>query len=107
MTFTMIYSSFRRFHNLNSIATCYTIKSMMIKNYLAKIQDRITLPGAVFLGLIAILPYILGAIFRVSANSTMLLSSSGLLIVVGCVRDIIDYLESELNQRGYDEKLIR
>ena len=77
------------------------------QNYLAKIQDRITLPGAVFLGLIAILPYILGAIFRVSANSTMLLSSSGLLIVVGCVRDIIDYLESELNQRGYDEKLIR
>jgi preprotein translocase subunit SecY len=61
----------------------------------------------VFLGLIAILPYILGAILRTTANSTMLLSSSGLLIVVGCVRDIIDYLESELNQRGYDEKLIR
>jgi len=61
----------------------------------------------VFLGLIAILPYILGAIFQTSANSTMLLSSSGLLIVVGCVRDILDYLESELNQRGYDEKLIR
>ena len=77
------------------------------QNYLAKIQNRITLPGAVFLGLIAILPNILGAIFRTSANSTMLLSSSGLLIVVGCVRDIIDYLESELNQRGYDEKLIR
>ena len=62
---------------------------------------------AVFLGLIAILPYILAAILRTNANSTMLLSSSGLLIVVGCVRDIIDYLESELNQRGYDEKLIR
>ena len=77
------------------------------QNYLAKIQDRITLPGAVFLGLIAILPYILGAILGTNANSTMLLSSSGLLIVVGCVRDIIDYLESELNQRGYDEKLIR
>jgi preprotein translocase subunit SecY len=77
------------------------------QNYLSKIQDRITLPGAVFLGLIAILPYILGAIFHTNANSTMLLSSSGLLIVVGCVRDIIDYLESELNQRGYDEKLIR
>ena len=60
-----------------------------------------------FLGLIAILPYILGAILGTNANSTMLLSSSGLLIVVGCVRDIIDYLESELNQRGYDEKLIR
>ena len=77
------------------------------QNYLSKIQDRITLPGAVFLGLIAILPYILGAILGTNANSTMLLSSSGLLIVVGCVRDIIDYLESELNQRGYDEKLIR
>ena len=77
------------------------------QNYLAKIQNRITLPGAVFLGLIAVLPYILAAILGTNANSTMLLSSSGMLIVVGCVRDIIDYLESELNTRGYDEKLIR
>ena len=77
------------------------------QNYLAKIQDRITLPGAVFLGLIAILPYILAAILKTSSNSTMLLSSSGLLIVVGVVRDIIDYLEAELNQHGYDEILIR
>lgn len=77
------------------------------QNYLSKIQDRITFPGAVFLGLVAVLPNILGAILGKNANSTMLLSSSGMLIVVGCVRDIIDYLESELNTRGYDEKLIR
>ncbi len=77
------------------------------QNYLSKIQDRITLPGAVFLGLIAIIPYILGWIFNTNYNNTMLLSSSGMLIVVGTVRDIIDYLESDLSQHGYDEKLIR
>lgn len=77
------------------------------QNYLSKIQDRITLPGAVFLGLVAILPYILGWIFKTSYNSTMLLSSSGMLIAVSTVRDIIDYLESDLAQHGYDEKLIR
>ncbi len=77
------------------------------QNYLAKIQNRITFPGAVFLGLIAVLPYILGAILNTNANSTMLLSSSGMLIVVGVVRDIIDYLQSDLGQHGYEEKLIR
>ncbi|GAP39797.1 preprotein translocase subunit SecY [Flexilinea flocculi] len=77
------------------------------QNYLAKIQNRITFPGAVFLGLIAILPYILGAILNTSANATMLLSSAGMLIVVGVVRDIIDYLQSDLGQHGYEEKLIR
>jgi preprotein translocase subunit SecY len=77
------------------------------QKYLAKIQNRITFPGAVFLGLIAVLPYILGAILKTNAQSTMLLSSSGMLIVVGVVRDIIDYLQSDLSQHGYEEKLIR
>ncbi len=77
------------------------------QNYLAKIQDRITFPGAVFLGLIAILPYVLGAILGKSSNSTMLMSPAGMLIVVGVVRDIIDYLQSDLGQHGYEEKLIR
>ena len=75
--------------------------------YLAKIQNRITLPGAVFLGAIAILPNILGLILGRSSTSTMIMSSSGMLIVVGVVRDILDYVQSELNQHGYDEKLIR
>jgi preprotein translocase subunit SecY len=77
------------------------------QNYLAKIQNRITFPGAIFLGLIAILPYILGVLLGTSAHSTMLMSSSGMLIVVGVVRDIIDYLQSELSQHGYEERLIR
>lgn len=77
------------------------------QNYLAKIQNRITFPGAIFLGLIAILPYILGALLGTNAHSTMLMSSSGMLIVVGVVRDIIDYLQSELSQHGYEERLIR
>jgi len=77
------------------------------QKYLAKIQNRITLPGAVMLGVIAILPNILAVILHTSAQATMLMSSSGMLIVVGVVRDIIDYLQSELSQHGYEEKLIR
>ena len=73
----------------------------------SKIQNRITLPGAVFLGAIAILPNILGLILGRSSTSTMIMSSSGMLIVVGVVRDILDYVQSELSQHGYDEKLIR
>jgi len=77
------------------------------QKYLAKIQNRITLPGAVMLGVIAILPNILAVMLHTSAQATMLMSSSGMLIVVGVVRDIIDYLQSELSQHGYEEKLIR
>ncbi len=77
------------------------------QNYLAKIQNRITFPGAVFLGLVAILPYILGGLLGTSPHSTMLMSSAGMLIVVGVVRDIIDYLQSDLVQHGYEERLIR
>jgi len=77
------------------------------QKYLAKIQNRITLPGAVMLGVIAVLPNILAVILHTSAQATMLMSSSGMLIVVGVVRDIIDYLQSELSQHGYEEKLIR
>lgn len=79
---------------------------MDTQNYLAKIQDRITLPGALALGFIAVLPYILSAVFTTNANSAMLLSSSGLLIVVSSIREIIDYLEAELSVYGYEEKLI-
>lgn len=78
------------------------------QKYLTKVQRRITLPGAVFLGLVAVLPYILHPIFPSSArNSLFLVSAAGLLIVVGVVRDTFTIIETELKLHGYDENLIR
>jgi preprotein translocase subunit SecY len=85
------------------------IRGAPTQKYLTKVQRRITLPGAVFLGLVAVLPYIFGAILPLSAQSAglFLVSSAGLLIVVGVVRDTFSIIETELKLHGYDEKLVK
>ncbi len=77
------------------------------QRYLTKVLRRITLPGAVFLGIVAILPWIVGLILPLGGNTGLLLvSSAGLLIVVGVVRDVFFTIEAELKLHGYDEKLL-
>lgn len=74
--------------------------------YLSKVQSRITLPGALFLGLVAILPWLLSLVLPGGlGKNAMLIQSAGLLIVVGVVRDVFFNIEAELKQR-YDEKLL-
>jgi preprotein translocase subunit SecY len=79
------------------------------QKYLSKVQRRITLPGAFFLGLVAALPYVLKLILPVSGSTStfFLVSSAGLLIVVGVVRDTFNIIDAELKLHGYQEKLIR
>jgi preprotein translocase subunit SecY len=78
------------------------------QKYLSKVQRRITLPGALFLGLVAVLPFLVGLLLPGSArNGLMLVSAAGLLIVVGVVRDTFTIIETELKLHGYDESLIK
>ncbi len=78
------------------------------QKYLTKVQRRITLPGALFLGFVAVLPFLLTPIFPASARGSLLLvSAAGLLIVVGVIRDTFTIIETELKLHGYDENLIR
>jgi preprotein translocase subunit SecY len=63
--------------------------------YLQAILNRVTLGGALFLGIVAILPYI----SRVGGNQ--LLSSAALLIVVGVVLDTVRQLEAQMVMRNY------
>lgn len=84
------------------------IRGAPTQKYLTRVQRRITLPGALFLGLVAVLPYLLGAILPASAGSGLLLvSAAGLLIVVGVVRDTFTIIDTELKVHGYDEQLIK
>lgn len=78
------------------------------QRYLSKVQRRITFPGALFLGVVAALPYILGLFLPSDLSSTniFLVSSSGLLIVVGVVRDTFQIIETDLKMHGYDDRLI-
>jgi preprotein translocase subunit SecY len=83
------------------------------QKYLKRVQSLITLPGALFLGLVAIMPFIFSLVLRslniASTNSTsglLLISSSGLLIVVGVVRDTFMNIEAELKLHGYQDTLL-
>ncbi|HWQ82914.1 MAG TPA: preprotein translocase subunit SecY [Anaerolineales bacterium] len=77
------------------------------QKYLTKVLGRITLPGALFLGIVAIFPWLVGLIVPgLGQNSTLLVSSAGLLIVVGVVRDTFFNIEAELKLHGYDDALL-
>lgn len=77
------------------------------QRYLTRVLRRITLPGALFLGLVAIMPWLLGLVLPFGQNTGLLLvSSAGLLIVVGVVRDTFFNIEAELKLHGYDDTLL-
>jgi preprotein translocase subunit SecY len=81
------------------------------QRYLTTVLRRITLPGALFLGGVAILPYLitLALPFLATGNSRaglFLVSSSGLLIVVGTVRETFFNIDAELKLHGYEESLL-
>ncbi|MBI5878349.1 MAG: preprotein translocase subunit SecY [Chloroflexi bacterium] len=69
------------------------------EKYLMAVLRRITLVGAVFLGLVALLPFILR---DVTESSVMVITSTGLLIVVGVVLDTMKQLEAQLLMRQYE-----
>ncbi len=66
--------------------------------YINAVYRRITLVGALFLGGVAVLPYIVDLFFQ----TRLLITSSGLLIVVGTVLDTMRQLEAQLLMRHYE-----
>lgn len=67
--------------------------------YLGRVLNRITLAGAIFLGIVAVLPYITAGLTGV-ANVGV--SSTALLIVVGVAVDTMRQLEAQLMMRNYE-----
>jgi preprotein translocase subunit SecY len=80
------------------------------ERYLNRVMTRITLVGALFLGFVAILPWLVHLVVSFfsgqsasgGATSTLLISSTGLLIVVGVVLDTMKQLEAQLLMRHYE-----
>ena len=69
------------------------------ETYLNGIITKITLAGALFLGVVAIIPFITRTFTNVQ---TIQLSSMGLLIVVGVVLDTMKQMEAQLTMRKYE-----
>lgn len=73
-------------------------------HYLNYILNRITLVGAIFLGIIAIFPTIARSVTGVQ---TLLLGGTGILIVVSVVLETFKTIESNLVMRNYDSFIDR
>ncbi|MFQ5407430.1 MAG: preprotein translocase subunit SecY [Anaerolineales bacterium] len=79
------------------------------QRYLNKVLRRITLPGAFLLGAVAVLPFLAGLLFvglPTGGHQGFFAIGSGLLIVVGVVKEMFFGLETELKLRGYDDALL-
>jgi len=67
-------------------------------DYLGKIVTRITLVGALFLGIIAVLPLITQGITK---NQTLAIGGTALLIVVSVVLDLLKKIDAQVSMREY------
>ncbi len=67
--------------------------------YIEKILSRVTLPGAIFLAIVAILPTIL---MKLTNITTFYLGGTSLLIMVGVALETIRQIEAHLSMRHYE-----
>jgi preprotein translocase subunit SecY len=71
--------------------------------YLSYVLNRITLPGSLYLGIVAVLPtFFLGVTGNQGTNNNFPFGGTAVLIMVGVGLDTIKQIESQLMQRNYE-----
>ncbi len=70
------------------------------EEYLSYVLSRITLPGALYLGVLSLIPLIALVLFN--ANQNFPFGGASLLIMVGVGLDTVKQIESQLQQRNYE-----
>ncbi len=68
------------------------------RDHLASIVTRITLVGALFLGIVAVLPLVMQAF---TANKSLAIGGTALLIVVSVVLDLLKKVDAQVSMREY------
>ena len=68
--------------------------------YLDYVLTRITFPGSLYLGLVALIPLI--ALATVNANQNFPFGGASILIIVGVGLDTVKQIDSQLQQRHYE-----
>jgi preprotein translocase subunit SecY len=68
--------------------------------YLDYVLTRVTLPGALYLGIIALIPLI--ALATVGANQNFPFGGASILIIVGVGLETVKQIDSQLQQRHYE-----
>lgn len=69
------------------------------EEYLSKVTSRIIFSGALFLGLIAVMPLVVG---NFSSGMSLVIGGTSLLIVVSVVIEMVKQIESQLTMRDYE-----
>ena len=72
------------------------------RDYLSKVVYRISLAGALFLGIVAVSPIVVGTAFSGSVVGSFSLGGTALLIVVSVVVETMKQLEAQLMMRNYE-----
>jgi preprotein translocase subunit SecY len=70
------------------------------EEYLSYVLSRITFPGAMYLGLISLIPLI--ALVLINADQNFPFGGTSILIMVGVALDTVKQIESQLQQRNYE-----
>ena len=70
-------------------------------HYIDTIMSRITLPGSIFLAIVAILPAFAG-ILKINSQFASFFGGTSILIMVGTILDTLQQVESHLLMRHYD-----
>ncbi|RJP75823.1 MAG: preprotein translocase subunit SecY [Candidatus Zixiibacteriota bacterium] len=71
-------------------------------DFMDNILTKITLPGSIFLGVIAIIPSLITRYSNVNYNFASFFGGTSLLIIVGVALDTLQQMESHLLMRHYD-----
>jgi len=69
-------------------------------DYLSYVLNRITFPGSIYLGIIALLPLI--ALATVGANQNFPFGGASILILVGVGLETVKQIDAQLQQRNYE-----
>lgn len=72
------------------------------RDYLETVMNRITLVGAIFIALIAVVPHLIRHALPVSPTITDFFGGTGLLIVVGVALDMVNRIESHMLSERYE-----
>ena len=70
--------------------------------YLQYVLSRITLPGSIYLGLVAVLPNLFLSVTQEGQNQNFPFGGTAVLIMVGVGLETVKQIETQLNQRNYE-----
>jgi preprotein translocase subunit SecY len=72
------------------------------RDYLEAVMNRITLAGAIFIALIAVVPQVIQSSLSVDQTISGFFGGTGLLIVVGVSLDMVNRIESHMLMQNYE-----